>query len=116
MTDSTASSTDEKANVVHGGNKATKGGFLSHKKHSPVDENLEEKPAELSADVKPQENEVPPISFFQLFRYVLFDLLHILIDHRVNSYSTKFELFIDFIGLIAAAAAGAAQVSLLCTT
>lgn len=67
MTDSTASSTNEKATVVH--NKANKGGFLLHKKPSPFDENLE-KPAELSADVKPQENDAPPISLLQLFRYV----------------------------------------------
>ncbi|KAF6757403.1 multidrug resistance protein 1 [Ephemerocybe angulata] len=39
-----------------------------------------------------EEPEVPPVSFFQLFRF-----------------STKFELFIDVIGLVAAAAAGAAQ-------
>jgi len=37
-----------------------------------------------------------------------------LVDKPCNSYSTKFELFLDFIGLIAAAAAGAAQVSSLC--
>lgn len=30
----------------------------------------------------------------------------------LRSFSTKFELFIDFIGLIASAAAGAAQVCL----
>ena len=70
MTDPTASSTDEKATVVHPDNKAKKGGFFSHKRHSPGDDNLEEKPAELSADV-PQENDVIPISFVQLFRYLV---------------------------------------------
>ena len=49
---------------------ANKGGFSSHKRHSPVDDKLEEKPVELSADV-PQENDVIPISFVQLFRYVV---------------------------------------------
>jgi len=70
MTDPTASSTDEKATVVHPDNKANKGGFFSHQRHSPGDDKLEEKPAELSADV-PQENDVIPISFVQLFRYVV---------------------------------------------
>ncbi|KAK7461381.1 hypothetical protein VKT23_008560 [Stygiomarasmius scandens] len=44
------------------------------------------------------EAEVPPISFTQLFRY-----------------STKFELLLDIVGLICAAAAGAAQASPLMT-
>ena len=72
MTDPTATSTDdiEKATVVHPDDKANKGGFFSHKRHSPVDDKLEEKPAELSADV-PQENDLIPISFVQLFRYVV---------------------------------------------
>ncbi|KAF8955024.1 hypothetical protein BDZ97DRAFT_1927499 [Flammula alnicola] len=43
-------------------------------------------------EVKPVEREIPAISFTELFRY-----------------STKFELFLDFIGLVAAGAAGAAQ-------
>jgi ATP-binding cassette subfamily B (MDR/TAP) protein 1 len=38
-------------------------------------------------------SDVPPVSIFQLFRF-----------------STGFELFLDIIGLVAAAAAGAAQV------
>ncbi|KAG2001836.1 multidrug resistance protein 1 [Coprinopsis cinerea AmutBmut pab1-1] len=57
---------------------------------------LKEKPDDDAADskteVKPAEPEIPPITFFQLFRF-----------------STKFEIFIDIIGLIASAAAGAAQ-------
>ncbi|KAG8983190.1 GTPase-activating protein, partial [Tulasnella sp. 427] len=39
-----------------------------------------------------EEEKIPPVGFTQLFRY-----------------STKFELFIDFIGLVCAAASGAAQ-------
>lgn len=71
MAGPTASSTDERATIVHPDNKANKCGFFSHKEHPPVDEKSEEKPAELSADIKPQEDEVIPISFVQLFRYVV---------------------------------------------
>ncbi|KAG8893903.1 hypothetical protein FRC00_009831, partial [Tulasnella sp. 408] len=38
------------------------------------------------------ENKIPPVGFTTLFRY-----------------STKFELFLDFIGLVCAAASGASQ-------
>ena len=47
---------------------------------------------------------------FYIFSGVLFSCSLNLVDKPCNSYSTKFELFLDFIGLIAAAAAGAAQV------
>ncbi|KAG9035873.1 hypothetical protein FS837_001798, partial [Tulasnella sp. UAMH 9824] len=41
---------------------------------------------------KETENKLPPVGFTELFRY-----------------STKFELFLDFIGLVCAAASGASQ-------
>jgi len=43
---------------------------------------------------KPPEENIPPVSFTQLFRF-----------------STRLEIFLDFIGIIAALGAGAAQVS-----
>ncbi|KAG7088358.1 hypothetical protein E1B28_012362 [Marasmius oreades] len=55
------------------------------KKHTVVDANHTDK-------AKEKEKELTPVSFGQLFRY-----------------STKFELLLDAIGLVAAAAAGAAQ-------
>ncbi|KIJ64522.1 hypothetical protein HYDPIDRAFT_89952 [Hydnomerulius pinastri MD-312] len=65
-----------------------KGGFFSRKK-KPASE---EKSEDAAVDTKPAEPSIPPIAFTELFRY-----------------STRFELFIDAIGLVAAAAAGAAQ-------
>lgn len=85
MTDPITSNTDEKATVVHPDKKANKSGFFSRKRRSLVDEKSE-KPAELSADI-PQENDVIPISFVQLFRYVVsLDLLH-------NGLITALQLF-----------------------
>ncbi|TFK28078.1 multidrug resistance protein 1 [Coprinopsis marcescibilis] len=69
-------------------------GWFSRKKPSPTPSEHDEKAtaSESTTEVKPAEPEVPPITFPQLFRF-----------------STKFELCIDAIGLVAAAAAGAAQ-------
>lgn len=76
------SSVDEKATVVEGqpSRKPSKTELKSEKK-------TEEKSKEAEEPTGP-----PPVSFFKLFRF-----------------STKFELVLNFIGLIAAAAAGAAQ-------
>ncbi|KAJ3513963.1 hypothetical protein NLJ89_g2654 [Agrocybe chaxingu] len=52
----------------------------------------DEKVEHASTELQPTHKDIPPVSFVQLFRY-----------------STRFELFLDFIGLLAAAAAGAAQ-------
>ncbi|KAF8895324.1 P-loop containing nucleoside triphosphate hydrolase protein [Infundibulicybe gibba] len=82
------SADDEKATVV------TENKHRFFRKKSAKEGNVE-KDVEKDVDAAPEakaEEAVPPISFTQLFRF-----------------STKFELLIDFIGLIAAAAAGAAQ-------
>ncbi|KAF5337588.1 hypothetical protein D9611_014802 [Ephemerocybe angulata] len=92
------SSTDEKSTVtpdppVDKKNKSKKRlGIFNRKK---VDEAANEKDLSDTSSLpeKAAEPEVPPISFTQLFRF-----------------STKFELFIDALGLLCAAAAGAAQV------
>ncbi|KAH9480411.1 ABC multidrug transporter atrD [Psilocybe cubensis] len=93
MVDSRPSSTDEKATVV--ADTKTKG-FFSRPKSSQLDAVTDEKNKENDVDAAPEAapatSDVPAISFTELFRY-----------------STKFELFIDFIGIIAAVAAGAAQ-------
>lgn len=85
------SSADEKATIVA---ERKPKGFFSRNKSTPTNPELDEKTSseDSATEVKLEETEVTPISFFKLFRF-----------------STKFELFIDVIGLIAAAAAGAAQ-------
>ncbi|KAG6891661.1 hypothetical protein C0992_012710 [Termitomyces sp. T32_za158] len=84
MSDSRPSTADEKGTVVE---EKPKQGFFARRKAAKTidDEKSSDSPAESKVP------DVPPISFTQLFRF-----------------STKYELFIDFIGLIAAAAAGAA--------
>ncbi|PPQ91666.1 hypothetical protein CVT25_012879 [Psilocybe cyanescens] len=93
MVDSRPSSTDEKVTVVA---ETKPKGFFSRPKSSQTngvsDEKTKEDDVETSPDAAPTVNEAPKISFTELFRY-----------------STKFELFIDFIGIVAAVAAGAAQ-------
>ncbi|KAF8957257.1 multidrug resistance protein 1 [Flammula alnicola] len=89
MVDSRPSSTDEKATVV---DEPKSKGFFSRKKAAAKDVKDENNEGDVSTEVKPVEREIPAISFTELFRY-----------------STRFELFLDFIGLVAAAAAGAAQ-------
>ncbi|KAG5638718.1 hypothetical protein H0H81_010701 [Sphagnurus paluster] len=84
MSDSRSSSSNEKVTIIE---EKPKGGLFSRRKEAKT---LEEKNLDVAPEVK--EDEVPPISFTQLFRF-----------------STKFELFIDALGLICAAAAGAAQ-------
>ncbi|KAG5648338.1 hypothetical protein DXG03_004910 [Asterophora parasitica] len=83
MSDSRPSSTDEKGTIVE---EKPKGFFARRKAANTVDEKNVDTPPE------PKEPEVKPVAFTALFRF-----------------STKFELFINFIGLICAAAAGAAQ-------
>ncbi|TFK40835.1 P-loop containing nucleoside triphosphate hydrolase protein [Crucibulum laeve] len=87
MSDSRPNSTDEKATVV--AEQPKRGLFARKKAENPA---KDEKNGDSTTEVAPIEPEIPPVSFTQLFRF-----------------STKYELFIDFIGLIAAAAAGAAQ-------
>jgi ATP-binding cassette subfamily B (MDR/TAP) protein 1 len=93
MADSRPSSTDEKATVVE---PKSKGFFSRRQSAAPASKDVHDEKtsidgSEPSTDVKPVE-EIPAIGFTDLFRY-----------------STRFELFIDFIGICAAIAAGAAQ-------
>ncbi|RDB18091.1 Leptomycin B resistance protein pmd1 [Hypsizygus marmoreus] len=83
MSDSRPSSTDEKATVVE--EKPKKNFFGRSKPQTIQDEKQSEVPEVTEA-------KVAPVSVLSLFRF-----------------STKFELFIDFIGLVCAGAAGAAQ-------
>ncbi|KAJ7087513.1 P-loop containing nucleoside triphosphate hydrolase protein [Mycena epipterygia] len=68
-----------------------KRGFFSRKPKDETDADSHSKPTE-DALVKPVEDPTPSVSFTQLFRF-----------------STKFELMLDAIGLVAGAASGAAQ-------
>lgn len=121
MSDSRASTTDEKVAIsdekgttAHRDN-SSKGFFSRRKSQLPVDEKDEtEKNGDVTTEVTPAERVVPPISFTQLFRYpfslpeCLWILTHFFFSF---SFSTPFELFIDVIGIVAAMAAGAAQVN-----
>ncbi|KAF8645234.1 hypothetical protein AX16_008061 [Volvariella volvacea WC 439] len=86
MSDSRPGSADEKATVVAPPTQPRRG-FFSRKNIN--NEKANDAP---KSDEKPAEPDLPPVPLSQLFRF-----------------STKYELFLDFIGLIAAAAAGAAQ-------
>ncbi|KAF8149154.1 P-loop containing nucleoside triphosphate hydrolase protein [Crassisporium funariophilum] len=86
--------TDEKKTVIV--DEVQSKGFFARRKAAKATkadaEKDEEKGGDTTTEIKPVVPEIPPISFFQLFRF-----------------STKFEIFIDCIGLVAAATAGAAQ-------
>ncbi|KAG6814237.1 hypothetical protein H0H92_015352 [Tricholoma furcatifolium] len=85
MTDSRPSTADEKGTIVE---EQPKQGFFARRKAAKdVDEKASDTPSEDS-----KTPDVAPVSFTQLFRF-----------------STKFELIIDLIGLVCAAAAGAAN-------
>ncbi|KAF9242531.1 P-loop containing nucleoside triphosphate hydrolase protein [Melanogaster broomeanus] len=81
MTDNHASTLDEKAPV-----QKHKGSFFSRNSKS------EGQPHDAAVDTKPVAEAIPSVAFTDLFRY-----------------STRFEIIIDAIGLVAAAAAGAAE-------
>ncbi|KAG6907876.1 hypothetical protein DXG01_007040 [Tephrocybe rancida] len=85
MSDSRASTADEKGTIAE--EKPTKGGFFTRRK---VAKTVDEKSSDIIPEAKTPE--VAPVSFTQLFRF-----------------STKYELCINFIGLICAAAAGSAS-------
>ncbi|KAK0464466.1 P-loop containing nucleoside triphosphate hydrolase protein [Desarmillaria tabescens] len=85
MSDSRPSTANEKLTIT-GPDSKKAGWFTRQKPTKSVD--TDEKGSEVA--VVPPEPEAPPISFTELFRF-----------------STKFELFIDAIALVAAAAAGA---------
>ncbi|KAF9533188.1 multidrug resistance protein 1 [Crepidotus variabilis] len=93
MVESRPSSTDEKATVVQHDQPTKKRGFFSRKKAESVDdEKFDEKNAEAPLAVEDTQPAVKPVGITELFRY-----------------STRLEIFFDLIGLVAAAAAGAAQ-------
>lgn len=60
----------------------------------------------------PVSKELTPVSFSALFRYIqsFGQYLKYLLMPQSGRFATRFELFLDFVGLIAAAGAGAAQV------
>ena len=102
-------STEETATATH-----KHKGFSRKKSSTNLYDNIDEKGGNIitRTEVKPVPDE-SPVSFTQLFRSVEF--LGAFVDTGFNAYiwtrySTKFELFIDAIGLVAAAAAGSAQV------
>jgi ATP-binding cassette, subfamily B (MDR/TAP), member 1 len=75
-----------------------KGFFGRRPKPEPQGENEKQADVEVTAeDGKPKADDVQPVSFTALFRF-----------------STRTELILDFVGLVCAAAAGAAQVRTLC--
>ncbi|KAF9221679.1 P-loop containing nucleoside triphosphate hydrolase protein [Gyrodon lividus] len=95
MADNRASALNEKAlsssDISHSPKQPVqkgKGGFFSRKNKSSSEEQADD----ATVVTKSVVDIIPPVAFTKLFRY-----------------STRFELFIDAIGLIAAAAAGAAQ-------
>jgi ATP-binding cassette subfamily B (MDR/TAP) protein 1 len=92
------------------GEKLSKKGFFFRRKATkPVVEEKAVDSTENTEEVKPAKPEVPTISFTQLFRCVL-DLHPSSCCSNLHSYSTKFELFLDAVGLVAAVGAGGAQV------
>ena len=115
MVDSRPNNPDEKALII---DESKHKGFFSRRaaaKSADDAKNHDEKShtqhGDVSTEEKPAERETSPVSFTELFRcaVVLQQEIHSWL-HAARSYSTKFELFIDFIGLIAAVASGAAQV------
>lgn len=109
MVDSRPSSTDEKATVVM---EHKSKGFFSRNKTAADDEkgSIDD---DNVVEVKDVSKDIPPISFTQLFRYVsrVSSYGHVLMSY--SSYSTRFEIFLDFVGLAAACASGSAQVCLV---
>ena len=99
--------------------KASKGLFRKRKEESVTIDAVDEKKGaaadDKDKDGKPS-NEVPPVGFTDMFRCVspaTFVRASQRCAHDVGlcRFSTRTELILDFIGLCAAAAAGAAQVS-----
>ena len=93
--------------------KAAKKGFFA--KHSKNKASVDKVDVEMSID-QPTESpkaEVPPVSIGSLFRQVLtlcFSTINVDLCRVDVRFSTKTELLINLIGLVAAAAAGTSQV------
>jgi len=84
-----------------------KGFFFTRKATRPV---VEEKAVDSTEELELAKPEVPPISFTQLFRCVVGLNPSSCCSDCLHSYSTKFELFLDAVGLLAAVGGGGAQV------
>ncbi|KAK0503945.1 hypothetical protein EDD18DRAFT_1099224 [Armillaria luteobubalina] len=95
MSDSRPSTANENLTITGPDSKKT--GWFSRSKPSKSFDTDEKDEKSSEVAVVPPEPEVPPVSFTELFRF-----------------STRYELFIDGLALIAAAAAGAAQVGVRC--
>ncbi len=106
--DSRPSTADEKAPIPP---PTPKGGFFSKfQRGKPASLDLsDEKSSQVTAITPPAEPEIPPVSFTQLFRFVSLASSLSIFSH-LDSFSTRFELCIDAVAIVAAAAAGAAQV------
>jgi len=93
------------------GEKLSKKGFFFNRKATrPVVEEKAVDSTENTEELKLAKPEVPPISFTQLFRCVVGLNSSNCCSNRLHRYSTKFELFLDALGLLAAVGAGSAQV------
>jgi len=120
MADSRPSTLDEKAPVKNdekASERPTSTGLSSIETPPPRDRKSffrrsklvdDENSIKAPTEVKPPET--PAVSFWAMFRCVQNDSIRQQSADELSSFSTKFELFIDFIGLIAAVGAGAAQV------
>ncbi|KAG6840985.1 hypothetical protein C0991_002875 [Blastosporella zonata] len=103
MSDSRPSTADEKGTFVEEQPK----GFFARRKAANAAKTIDEK----SPDTTPESKtpDVSPVSFTQLFRSVQASSSLVFSLTLPNSFCTKFELTINFIALICAAAAGSAQ-------
>ena len=89
--------------------------FFSRRKSLKADTAVEpsEKGSESTTETEPAKQDLPPVSFSELFRCVLSLLVvekSLIAPHYHARYSTRFEIILNIIGTIAACAAGAAMV------
>lgn len=108
------SDTNEKASGSNHDLPSTKKGFFSRKANKADSNGSDEKSKDTAVDGAPAK-QIPPASFSSLFRSVSYPAF--LYPFYVSSslsllsrFATKFELTINAIGLVAAAASGASQV------
>lgn len=90
--------------------KAKKGLFRRSQKPKQ-EEVVDEKGGAANTPAVPEQKQVPPVSIAALFRCVSLAVVsRYALNHYPHRFSTPFELTIDFLGLICAAAGGSAQV------
>lgn len=92
--------------------RVKKKGFFS--KQSNDSGSIDEKHVPLEPLGEPtKKKEIPPASFTSLFRCVAWNTFRVITPSNLTlrRFTTRKELFFNFLGLIAAAGAGAAQVS-----